>query len=122
MNTLLAAATTLLSPQPRRRVAGAIIRPVSQTAFYIEGTEPFERAIRESVKWMSERVEIPADAFGGEPFRVGAGAAFSAEAIAIRNDQVKLWAATLEDRREASSHGRTWITEVTVGQTGNVGA
>ena len=111
----------LVIAEQRRSVP--VTRPISQTAFYISGVEPFERAVREAVNWMRQRtVEVPVTAINGEPFRVGAGAAYSAEAIAVHSDGLRLWAATLEDQREAKSHGRTWVTEITVGQRGSVGA
>lgn len=124
MNTMEASGESgSLSQVLLRRRATPVVRPISQTAFYIEGVDPFQRAVREAVNWMRQRtLEVPATAVNGEPFRVGAGAAYSAEAISIQSDDLRLWAATLEDQREAQSQGRTWVTEITVGQRGAAGA
>lgn len=103
-------------PLLRARPPAAIVRPVSQTAFYIEGPDAFQRATREVVDWMRVRcTDIPDSATRGELFRVGAGGAYSAEAIGLQTDEVHLWSAVLEDHRE-SANGRTWVTEVTIGQ------
>jgi hypothetical protein len=65
--------------------------------------------------------EIPDNAVHGELFRIGAGGAYSAEAIGLQTDEVHLWSAVLEDHRE-SSNGRTWVTEITLGQRDQLAA
>lgn len=94
-----------------------VIRPISQAAFQIVGNRAFERAVQEVVQWMKGRnQEIPDQAFEAAPFRVGAGAIYPAEAVLIDADGPRLWAATLEDNREQRDYGRTWVTEVTIGE------
>lgn len=96
-----------------------VIHPVSRAAFYITGSDAFRQAIREAVVWMSKRNgEIPPSALDGEPFKVGTGAQYAAEAVDLDQGDARLWAAMLEDRREQAALGRIWLTEITIRQNG----
>ncbi|WP_342360597.1 hypothetical protein [Terrarubrum flagellatum] len=103
-----------LAPQ---RAVVPTVKPISQAAFRISGDDAFLRCVGEVVSWMRRRNrEIPQAAFNAEAFRTSAGAAFPAEAVLIDSGGPRLWAATLEDTREQQSLGRTWVTEISVGE------
>jgi hypothetical protein len=92
------------------------ILPVSRAGFYVFGDKAYEIAIKESVVWMRNRVpEIPVTALAGDPFYAGYGSNFHAESLTYKDDDVTIWTALLEDKREFGPAQRSWITELTVG-------
>lgn len=98
------------------RPIGPIIRPVSQVSFEIAGDMPFERAIREAVIWMRNRNKaIPQMALDGAAFDIGGGGDAPARAVTLDFDGGRVWAASLDDP-DKRVVGRTWVSEVTVGE------
>ncbi|WP_225770560.1 hypothetical protein [Inquilinus sp. Marseille-Q2685] len=85
-------------------------------SFEIGGELPFQSAIREAIKWMRERnPAIPTSALEGEAFEVGGGGVAPAQSIVLNFESGRVWAASLDDPDKTIA-GRTWVTEITVGE------
>ena len=77
---------------------------------------PFENAVRESVAWMRARNgAIPEEALDGAAFEVGGGGDAPAQAVNLDFEGGRIWAASL-DYPDGEVVGRTWVTEITVGE------
>ncbi|WP_304282187.1 hypothetical protein [Caulobacter segnis] len=102
--------------RPVANQSDSIVRTVSQAAFEIRGDTPFEKAIEEAVTWMRERNPvIPEEALLGGPFDVGGGGDAPAQAVDLQFQGGRIWAASL-DVPDQAIVGRTWVTEITVGE------
>jgi len=85
-------------------------------SFEVGGDEAFENAVREAVIWMRRRNgAIPDEAFKGASFEVGGGGIHPAQAVNFDFSGGRIWAASLDDPDRAVL-GRTWVTEITVGE------
>ncbi|WP_146217951.1 MULTISPECIES: hypothetical protein [unclassified Caulobacter] len=108
------ASVRLLEGAPSGR--GPMIRSVSQAMFQILGEAPFEAAVREAVAWMRKRnLSIPQVALEGQSFEVGGGGVSPAQAVNLTFEGGRVWAASLDDP-DKQVVGRTWVTEITVGE------
>jgi hypothetical protein len=58
---------------------------------------------------------IPVSALDGAPFEVGGGGDSPAQAVNLEFENGRIWAASLDDP-DKNVVGRTWVTEVTVGE------
>lgn len=102
----------------RRRGAGTtgLIRSVSQASFQVRNATAFATTVREAVSWMRNRNSaIPHEAFQASPFDVGGGGTHPARAVTLVIDDGRVWAASL-DFPDATTVGRTWVTEITVAE------
>lgn len=106
--------TTAFAGRPQ--LASAPLRAVSTVAFAVGGTDAFERTVTKAVDWMRGlNPVIPTDARGGTPFDVGGAGVPLARSVTLSSEYGRLWSATI-DVPDAAVPGRTWVTEITVGE------
>lgn len=103
----------------RLRSTDQVVRPVSSVSFAVGGEAAFEAVVANAVRWMAERNRlVPAEDEAGRTFDVGGGGRPPARAVALEFEEGRFWAGTLDDP-DRSVLGRTWVTEITVGQRGD---
>lgn len=96
--------------------AQPLFRSVSSALFAVGGELPFERAVADAVAWLRTiNRAVPDGAEDGTAFDVGGGGEHPARASLIEIPSGRLWAATV-DNPDNLVLGRTWVTEIIVGQ------
>lgn len=104
--------------QAKRAKLDERIRSVSQVTFEVVGKDAFEACVRKSVEWMRGRNQkIPSEAANGVPFDIGGGGDLPAKAVVYDFDSGRVWAGIL-DVLDTSVVGRTWVTEITIAESG----
>lgn len=98
------------------------VRPVSHVRLRLLDRDAFDRAIRESVAWLSRRAHasIPESAFRGEPFSTsGRAGANPAETVRVQESGAQYWALRLAYPDESVPQ-RDWVSEIVICRSNGV--
>lgn len=95
----------------------SLVRPVSLVTLQLTGEDAFAKAQKEALGWIQRRVgrRLPDDAWRGRGFALEDVGAQPAEAVSVEKEDLRLWAARLDDADKAVAR-RVWTTEVALGE------